>query len=81
MYIEIVGQEKGATMKALTKSQIKDMDNAHVIGSLVWASGIFKEGTLFKWQLSDARNTLDELATRGIITQEDADRMYDAFAD
>lgn len=68
-------------MKALTKSQIKDMDNAHLIGSLVFASGIFRQGKILKWQLSDVRNTLDELATRGIITQEDADRMYDAFAD
>ena len=68
-------------MKALTKSQIKDMDNAHVIGSLVWASGIFREGTLYKWQVSDVRNLLDELAARGIITHEDADRMFGAFND
>lgn len=66
-------------MKAFTKSQIKDMDNANVIGSLVWASGIFKEGTLYKWQISDVRNLLDELAARGIITGEDATRMFDAF--
>ena len=66
-------------MKAFTKSQIKDMDNANVIGSLVWASGIFKEGTLYKWQISDVRNLLDEQAARGIITGEDATRMFDAF--
>lgn len=68
-------------MRALTKSQIKDMDNANVIGSLVWASGIFKEGALYKWQVADVRNLLNELAARGIITGEDADRMFHAFND
>lgn len=66
-------------MKALTKSQIRAMDNAHVIDALVYATGIFKEGTLYKWQISDVHNLLDELAARGIITGEDATRMFDEF--
>ena len=68
-------------MRSFTKSQIKNMDNAHLIGRLVYASGTFREGKILKWQLSDARNILNELATREVITQEDADRMYGAFAD
>lgn len=68
-------------MRALTKSQVRAMDNAHVIGALVYASGIFKDGTLYKWQITDVRNTLDELAARGIITNEDAGRMFDALND
>lgn len=68
-------------MKALTKSQIRAMDNAHVISALVYATGIFKEGTVFKWQLSDMRNLLAELAARGVIAAEDAERMFGELND
>lgn len=71
-------------MKALTKSQIKNKGNDQLIESLVlavFASRTLSDGKVLKCQLSDARNLLNELAARGIITKDDADRMYGEFTD